>query len=88
MSRSLELRFAPLVVKRSAGPEKLGTNPAQQNQVQHSNHTVELSEDGIEKTERHLDVTEDDLLEAKDLAATYSLDDLRSVSFATIQEVP
>lgn len=41
---------------------------------------VELSEEGVQRTERHLDVTEDDLLEAKELAATYTLDDLRSVS--------
>ncbi|KAJ3495330.1 hypothetical protein NLG97_g3470 [Lecanicillium saksenae] len=45
----------------------------------HHDTTVELSDGGIEKTERHLDVTEDDLLEAKDLAATYSLDDLRDM---------
>ncbi|OAA70800.1 Tetrapeptide transporter, OPT1/isp4 [Akanthomyces lecanii RCEF 1005] len=49
------------------------------NEIQHSAHGVELSDDGIEKTERHLDVTEDDLLEAKELAATYSLEDLQSM---------
>lgn len=41
---------------------------------------VDMTGEGIERAERHLDVTEDDLLEAKEVAATYTLDDLRSVS--------
>ncbi|KAJ4152764.1 hypothetical protein LMH87_009284 [Akanthomyces muscarius] len=49
------------------------------NQVLRSEHGIEPSEDCIEKTERHLDITEDDLLEVKELAATYSLDILRSI---------
>ncbi|KAM3444273.1 hypothetical protein MY4824_000162 [Beauveria thailandica] len=59
--------------------EKNSVVRAQQDQARQNGHNSELSEDGVEKTERHLDVTEDDLLEAKELAATYSLPDLRNM---------
>jgi hypothetical protein len=41
---------------------------------------IDFEEENIERTERHLDVTEDDLLEAKEIAATFTLEDLRRVS--------
>ncbi len=41
---------------------------------------VDFEEENIERTERHLDVTEDDLLEAKEIAATFTLEVLRRVS--------